>query len=166
MDYWWFYLKGPTGSGIVNHTSLHPLHGCKLTLWLHRIKTMFLLLTLNNSLDPKIHFRIKFNRFPTIRWSIKKLFDVSTKCLINLRLSPTSVLRPRSEVKMPRMKFRLTSRASSASWHEYCSRSFRMLTASWTVWTGAWDWNTSHQVLHHVRLQAFCRVVFPSVFAQ
>lgn len=56
----------------------------------------------------------------------------------------TSVLRPNKDVRIPRMEFNPTSRASSGIWEEYCSTSFRIFTASWMVWTGAWDYRSTN----------------------
>lgn len=55
----------------------------------------------------------------------------------------TSVFRPSKDVRMPRMEFRPTSLASSGSWDEYCSMSFKILAASWMVWIGAWDYGVA-----------------------
>lgn len=54
-------------------------------------------------------------------------------CNIQLPLYLTSDLRPSRDVKMPRMELRPTSLASSGSWDEYCSKSFRIFTARWMV---------------------------------
>lgn len=51
----------------------------------------------------------------------------------------TSFLRASRDVRRPRMELRPTSLASCASWDEYCSRSFSVLTASLMVSSGDWD---------------------------
>lgn len=79
----------------------------------------------------------------------------------------TSVFRPSKDVRMPRMEFRPTSLASSGSWDEYCSMSFKILAASWMVWIGAWDYRVASTYIENGQKKyIFCCFIDNSGFMQ
>lgn len=120
---------------------------CRITMWGWG-HTVFASISIKQNFIQVLWSKQKIKKKPHMAWYIS--FQLSYWCavlwhhqqsLLKVLHRPlTSVLRPSREVRMPRMELRPTSLASSGSWDEYCSTSFRTFAASWMVWTGAWDY--------------------------